>query len=181
MMPLHVVKIFAWNLWTPCISVFLLNELYDGSFYAKKKCNWRHHINRTLIGIIQHSIGFLNPPIELWIFDVYSNHVTKMLCKTPVCLEINIFHFFFIFNSIRGLAFLFWNVVQTIYTLLGHGEFLPSRNVTDEWVALYCDEEVPTAEVCYNVLFLIAGPDPELLNTVRHRKNAWAISCKNWN
>ena len=28
-------------------------------------------------------------------FDVYSNHVTKTLCKTPVCLKINIFHFHF--------------------------------------------------------------------------------------
>ena len=28
-------------------------------------------------------------------FDVNSNHVTKMLCKTPVCLEINIFYYFF--------------------------------------------------------------------------------------
>ena len=28
-------------------------------------------------------------------FDVYSNHVTKILCKTPVCLKINIFHFHF--------------------------------------------------------------------------------------
>ena len=33
--------------------------------------------------------------MNVWTFDVYSNHVTKTLCKTPVCLKINIFHFHF--------------------------------------------------------------------------------------
>ena len=35
--------------------------------------------------------------LNVWTFDVYSNHVTKSLCKTPVCLKINIFHFSFSF------------------------------------------------------------------------------------
>ena len=50
--------------------------------------------------------------------------------------------------------------------LLGRGEFLPSRNATDQAVEQFCDEEAVTAEVCYNFLFLIAGPDPELVNKV---------------
>ncbi|XP_047740223.1 lipase 3 [Hyalella azteca] len=53
---------------------------------------------------------------------------------------------------------------DTLMTLLGKGEFLPSRDVTDEWVEKYCDDEMISAEICYNVLFLIAGPDSELLN-----------------
>ncbi|KAF2365993.1 AB-hydrolase lipase domain [Trinorchestia longiramus] len=53
---------------------------------------------------------------------------------------------------------------DTLLTLLGKGEFLPSRDVTDELVEQFCDEEMATAEVCYNVLFLIAGPDPDLIN-----------------
>lgn len=54
--------------------------------------------------------------------------------------------------------------LDLVLTLLGKGEFLPSRNITDEWVELFCDEEAVTAEICYNLLFLIVGPDSELIN-----------------
>lgn len=46
-------------------------------------------------------------------------------------------------------------------TLLGVGEFLPSSDLLDHFVETYCDSEAVTAEVCYNFLFLLAGPDPD--------------------
>nr|ACU57197.1 triacylglycerol lipase [Penaeus vannamei] len=46
-------------------------------------------------------------------------------------------------------------------TLLGVGEFLPSSDLLDHFVETYCDSEAVTAEVCYNFLLLLAGPDPD--------------------
>ncbi|MDK2413447.1 hypothetical protein QHH03_30625, partial [Aphanizomenon sp. 202] len=50
-------------------------------------------------------------------------------------------------------------------TLLGVGEFLPSSDLLDHFVETYCDSEAVTAEVCYNFLFLLAGPDPDEIPT----------------
>ena len=37
--------------------------------------------------------------LNVWTFDIYLKHVMKILCKTPECLKINIFHIFFHFSS----------------------------------------------------------------------------------
>ncbi|KAG0722478.1 Lipase 3 [Chionoecetes opilio] len=54
--------------------------------------------------------------------------------------------------------------MDTILTLLGVGEFLPSVPVVDYIAEKFCDSNSTVAEICYNVLFLIAGPDSEELN-----------------
>ncbi|XP_063593362.1 lipase lipl-1-like [Penaeus indicus] len=51
--------------------------------------------------------------------------------------------------------------IDFIATLLGVGEFLPSSELLDHFVETFCDVEAATAEVCYNFLFLLAGPDPD--------------------
>ncbi|KAK4309688.1 hypothetical protein Pmani_018686 [Petrolisthes manimaculis] len=56
------------------------------------------------------------------------------------------------------------NNLDTIFTLLGVGELLPSTDWMDSMVEKFCDIETQTAEVCYNLLFLIGGPDADELN-----------------
>ncbi|KAK3875749.1 hypothetical protein Pcinc_019388 [Petrolisthes cinctipes] len=58
----------------------------------------------------------------------------------------------------------FANDLDTIFTLLGMGELLPSTDWMDSMVETFCDIETQTAEVCYNLLFLIGGPDADELN-----------------
>ncbi|XP_071533448.1 lipase lipl-1-like [Panulirus ornatus] len=53
---------------------------------------------------------------------------------------------------------------DTIMTLLGLGEFLPSSALMDYFVETYCDIESVAVEVCHNFLFLVAGPDADELN-----------------
>ncbi|KAA0187244.1 hypothetical protein HAZT_HAZT009873 [Hyalella azteca] len=79
------------------------------------------------------------------------------------------------------------NDIDTVMNLLGKGEFLPSRDVTDEWFAAVCDDEAATANTCYNLLFDVARLVTELPNLVHnyrvpfdkfnHIDFIWAISA----
>lgn len=61
--------------------------------------------------------------------------------------------------------------LQTILTLLGVGELFPSGEYMDYLAETFCDSNATTADICYNFLFLIAGPDSEELNEVRSKQN----------
>lgn len=54
--------------------------------------------------------------------------------------------------------------LDTIFTLLGVGQLLPSAAYMDYVAEQWCDSESTVADICYNFLFLIAGPDSEELN-----------------
>ncbi|XP_069194758.1 lipase 3 [Procambarus clarkii] len=54
--------------------------------------------------------------------------------------------------------------LDLIFSLLGVGEFLPHSDLMEYFGNTYCDTESDTADVCYNFLFLICGPDPAELN-----------------
>ncbi|XP_050735948.1 lipase 3-like [Eriocheir sinensis] len=54
--------------------------------------------------------------------------------------------------------------LDTIMTLLGVGELLPGGEYMDYITDKFCDDNSTYAGVCYNFLFLIAGPDSEELN-----------------
>ena len=59
---------------------------------------------------------------------------------------------------------------QTIATLLGVGELFPSAAYMDYLAETFCDSEANYADICYNFIFLIAGPDSEELNEVRNKR-----------
>ncbi|MPC27350.1 Lipase 3 [Portunus trituberculatus] len=54
--------------------------------------------------------------------------------------------------------------MDTILTLLGVGQLLPSDAYMDYVAEQWCDNESTVADICYNFLFIIAGPDSEELN-----------------
>ncbi|KAK8400724.1 hypothetical protein O3P69_002492 [Scylla paramamosain] len=54
--------------------------------------------------------------------------------------------------------------IDTIASLLGIGELFPSAAYMDYLAENFCDSNATFAEVCYNFIFLIAGPDSEELN-----------------
>ena len=56
---------------------------------------------------------------------------------------------------------------QTVLTLLGVGELFPSTSVMDYLAENYCDADIPLVDVCYNIFFLLVGPDTSELNKVR--------------
>lgn len=58
----------------------------------------------------------------------------------------------------------FANDIDTIASLLGINEFLPSGPLWDEAMNQFCDPEVLTAELCEELLFLIGGADPAEFN-----------------
>lgn len=60
---------------------------------------------------------------------------------------------------------------QTIMTLLGVGELFPGGEYMDYLTENFCDDNSTFAGVCYNFLFLIAGPDSDELNEVRAEQN----------
>lgn len=67
-------------------------------------------------------------------------------------------------SPIRELA-PYSNDLDTVLTLLGVGEFLPSSNVTDYVAEHYCDAETSVnPDLCYNIFFLLVGPDASELN-----------------
>ncbi|KAK8733259.1 hypothetical protein OTU49_006552, partial [Cherax quadricarinatus] len=51
--------------------------------------------------------------------------------------------------------------LDTVFSLLGVGELLPGSDLMDYIAENFCDMEANTAEICYNFLFLICGPDSD--------------------
>ncbi|XP_045584704.2 lipase 3 [Procambarus clarkii] len=51
--------------------------------------------------------------------------------------------------------------LDIVMSLLGTGELLPGDGLIDYLAENYCDVQDDTAEVCYNFLFLICGPDAD--------------------
>ncbi|XP_068215960.1 lipase 3-like [Palaemon carinicauda] len=54
--------------------------------------------------------------------------------------------------------------IELMLDLLGVGELFPSNEMMDYLAETYCDLNSTYAELCYNFLFLLAGPDAEELN-----------------
>ena len=66
------------------------------------------------------------------------------------------------------LTLLFLLLRQLILSLLGVGQLLPSDSYMEYVAEKWCDSESTIADMCYNFLFIIAGPDSEELNEVRY-------------
>nr|XP_053646072.1 lipase lipl-1-like [Cherax quadricarinatus]XP_053646080.1 lipase lipl-1-like [Cherax quadricarinatus] len=56
------------------------------------------------------------------------------------------------------------NDLETLFTLLGVGELTVSSEAMDYLAENYCEPGMDSAEICYNFIFLICGPDPGELN-----------------
>lgn len=72
----------------------------------------------------------------------------------------------FVNNAIGPLMELapYTDDIETIADILGIGEFLPSNELMDYLAETYCDMNSTYHEVCYNILFLIGGPDADELD-----------------
>ncbi|XP_042230545.1 LOW QUALITY PROTEIN: lipase lipl-5-like [Homarus americanus] len=87
----------------------------------------------------------------------YNEKVKVMAALAPVAYLANIE------SPIKELA-PYSNEMDMVLTLLGVGEFMPSSKVMDYFAEHYCNVEDATAQLCYNILFLLCGPDPTELD-----------------
>lgn len=58
----------------------------------------------------------------------------------------------------------FVNMIETSLNMLGRYEMLSFGRIMDQVTSVFCNEKVFTAAICHNLLFLIAGPNPDRLN-----------------
>ncbi|XP_014208794.1 lipase 3-like [Copidosoma floridanum] len=89
--------------------------------------------------------------------DIASN-ISLMISLAPVAFMENI-------KSPLRLLAPFTDQVEAIFNLLGKGEFLPQRKVTQHVAKLYCGIVPLGDKVCENSLFLIAGFDRSQFNS----------------
>jgi hypothetical protein len=59
-----------------------------------------------------------------------------------------------------------FNTLQWLLDLMGIYEFMPSSELLSFVGQFLCNSEAITADICSNVLFIIAGFDSEQLNKV---------------
>ncbi|XP_063851859.1 lipase 3-like [Scylla paramamosain] len=87
----------------------------------------------------------------------YNEKVRVMAALAPVAFVDHIK------SPLRELA-PYSNDIDTVLTLLGVGELLPGTTVMDYLAENFCDADIPLVDVCYNIFFLIVGPDTSELN-----------------
>ncbi|KAK7069841.1 hypothetical protein SK128_009354 [Halocaridina rubra] len=87
----------------------------------------------------------------------YNQKVKAMAGLAPVA---------YLDNAIGPITYIaqYTDQLEIIFDLLGVGELLPSNDLMDNLAENFCDKNSTFAEICYNFLFLLCGPDADELN-----------------
>ncbi|XP_055716021.1 lipase 3-like [Phlebotomus papatasi] len=110
---------------------------------------------------VGHSQGTTSLFIMLSLRPEYNNVILSAHALAPVAFMNNLRSPF-----VRAFA-PFVNSLDTITSLLGMNEFMPSSTMMQMGGYLTCRDTSPFQEVCANVLFLIAGFNSEQLNRTK--------------
>ena len=63
-------------------------------------------------------------------------------------------------------------------TLLGVGELFPHTELMEYVASHYCDADIESVDVCYNIFFLLVGPDTSEINKVRLLQGSGHVTIK---
>ncbi|XP_059621163.1 lipase 3-like [Phlebotomus argentipes] len=119
------------------------------------------HTGQTRLHYAGHSQGTTSLFIMLSLRPEYNNVIKSAHALAPVAFMENLRSPF-----IRAFA-PFVDQLDTITSLLGMNEFMPSNTMMQMGGYLTCRDESSFQEVCANVLFLIAGFNSEQLNRTK--------------